>query len=201
MSGQLVVATGNRGKLREIRALLNGTGWTVLAPADLGLDLVDVVESDRSYLENALAKATAYTRVTGLPALADDSGLEVDSLDGRPGVLSARYGWPGTRTDAERTALLLRELEGAPPARRTARFRAVVVLALPGGRPIVREGVLEGRITCEPRGADGFGYDPIFALPDGRTLAEIGEAKQTLSHRARAVRALAEALPGLRLRQ
>lgn len=197
MARQLVVATGNRGKLHEIRALLSGSGWTVLAPGDLGIGTAEVVESDRSYLENALAKAVAYVRVTRLPSLADDSGLEVDALDGRPGVLSARYGWPGTRTDAERTALLLRELHGVPAHRRTARFRAVVVLALPGGRSLAREGVLEGRITLAPRGVDGFGYDPVFALPDGRTLAELGEEKQTLSHRARAIRALADSLPGL----
>ena len=197
MARQLVVATGNRGKLREIRALLSGSGWTVLAPDDLGIGTVDVLESDRSYLENALSKAVAYVRVARLPSLADDSGLEVEALDGRPGVLSARYGWPGARTDAERTALLLRELDGVPAHRRTARFRAVVVLALPGGRSLVREGVLEGRITLAPRGVDGFGYDPVFALPDGRTLAELGEEKQTLSHRARAIRALAESLPDL----
>jgi XTP/dITP diphosphohydrolase len=186
---RLVVATGNAGKLREIRELLAPSGWEVLSLAEAGVDHAEVVETGRSYLENALAKAVAVARISKLPALADDSGLEVDALGGRPGVTSARYGGP-LLTDAERCARLLRELGGVPRARRGARFRAVVALALPGGQEYVREGVLEGRIAEAPRGANGFGYDPVFELPDGRTVAELGEEKQAISHRGRALRAM-----------
>ena len=194
---RLIVASGNAGKVREIETLLEGSGWSVLAPAALGLGRVEVVESGRSYLENAVAKAVAYARAGGLPALADDSGLEVDALDGRPGVFSALYGGPALTTDAERTAHLLAELEGVPAARRGARFRAVVALAEPRGRTYVREGVVEGRITTAPRGVNGFGYDPVFALPSGLTMAELGEEKQRISHRARAVREMMVVLKGL----
>jgi XTP/dITP diphosphohydrolase len=165
----------------------------VLSLAEADVDAPEVVETGRSYLENAVAKAVAVARASGLPALADDSGLEVDALDGRPGVTSARYGGP-LLTDAERSARLLRELEGVPRPRRSARFRAVVVLALPGGERHVREGMLEGHITTAPRGTNGFGYDPVFELDDGRTLAEIGDEKQQLSHRSRALRAMMEVL-------
>lgn len=196
---QLLLASGNPGKAREIAALLEGSGWDLVTPAAAGLEAgaVEVIESDRSYLENAVRKAVAYCRAGSMPALADDSGLEVDALDGRPGVLSARYGGPRAATDAERCALLLRELEGVPPARRTARFRAVVALALPGDRTFTREGVLEGRIAPAPRGDSGFGYDPVFELPDGRTLAELGGEKQEMSHRARAIRAMIDVLKPL----
>ena len=186
---RLVVATGNSGKLREIRALLEATGWQALSLAEAGIDGAEVVETGRSYLENAVAKAAAVANQSGLPTLADDSGLEVDALGGRPGVTSARYGGP-LLTDHERSARLLRELEGVPPAQHRARFRAVVVLALPGGQRFVREGELAGRITEVPRGDNGFGYDPVFEIADGRTLAEIGDEKQQLSHRSRALRAM-----------
>ena len=190
---RLVVATSNKGKLREIRELLESTGWTALSLAEVAARPTDVIETGRSYLENAVAKAVSVADATGLPALADDSGLELDALDGRPGVTSARYGGP-LLSDAGRCAHLLRELDGVPRARRRARFRAVVVLALPGGQRFVREGVLEGRITEAPRGDNGFGYDPVFELPDGRTLAEIGEEKQELSHRSQALRAMMKVL-------
>jgi XTP/dITP diphosphohydrolase len=194
---QLLLASGNAGKAREIAALLSGSGWELVTPAVLGLGPIEVIESDRSYLENAIRKAVAYCSAGRMPALADDSGLEVDALDGRPGVLSARYGGHALDTDGERSALLLRELEGVPPARRTARFRAVVVLALPGDRTITREGVLEGRIALAPRGDSGFGYDPVFELADGRTVAELGDEKQRISHRAIAIRAMMDVLKSL----
>jgi XTP/dITP diphosphohydrolase len=158
---------------------------------------VEVIESARSYLENALYKAVTHAAASGLPSLADDSGIEVDALDGEPGVISARFGGPSMRSDAERTALLLRRLDGVPAARRGARFRAVVALAMPSGRTFVREGTLDGRIATAPRGASGFGYDPVFELPDGRTVAELGEEKQQVSHRASAVRAMIEVLNSL----
>ena len=194
---QLLIATTNAGKAREIAGLLSGTGWECVTPRDLGLAAVEVIESARSYLENALYKAVTYAGFSGLPTLADDSGIEVDALEGRPGVLSARFGGPSVRTDPERTALLLRQLDGVPTARRGARFRAVVALATPGGRTFVREGTLEGRIAATPRGTSGFGYDPVFELADGRTVAELGEEKQQISHRATAVRAMIEVLNSL----
>lgn len=190
---RLLLATSNPGKAREVREILAGTGWEVATPRDLGLAMAAPIETARSYAENAIAKAVAAARASGLPALADDSGIEVDALDGAPGPLSARFGGP-TLTDAERCALLLRRLEGVPTGRRGARFRAVVALALPGNRAVTREGVLEGRIALAPRGANGFGYDPVFELPDGRTAAELGAEKQTVSHRARALAAMAEVL-------
>ncbi|MSQ41753.1 MAG: non-canonical purine NTP pyrophosphatase [Dehalococcoidia bacterium] len=190
---RLVVASGNAAKARELRELLAPSGWAVLSPREAALPAVGVVESGRSYLENATLKAVAYAHAAGLPALADDSGLEVDALQGGPGVLSARYG--GLQlADRRRYERLLRELAGVPAVRRGARFRAVLALALPGGRVIAREGTLEGRIALTPRGADGFGYDPVFELPDGRTLAEAGAEKQRISHRAIASRAMIEVL-------
>lgn len=193
---RLVVASGNAGKIAEIAELLRESGWRVERPSDLGLGAVDVVETGRSYLENAVAKAVAYVRVAGMPALADDSGLEVDALDGRPGVRSARYGGGGLG-DRARWERLLAEMEGVPPRARGARFRAVVALALPGGAVHVREGVVEGRIAPAARGEGGFGYDPVFEVPDGRTMAELGAEKQRYSHRARAVRAMIPVLGAL----
>ena len=190
---RLIVATGNAGKLREIRSLLETTDWQVLSLAEAELSSVEVIESGRSYLENALAKAVSVVNASGLPALADDSGLEVDALDARPGVTSARYGGP-LLTDRERSLRLLSELDGVPSPRRRALFRAVVVVALPGGACYVREGKLEGRIAQSPRGENGFGYDPIFEIDDGRTLAEIGEEKHQISHRSSALRAMMEVL-------
>jgi len=193
---RLVVATSNKGKLREIRELLEPTGWIALSLAEVAAPPAGVIETGRSYLENAVAKAVSVASATGLPALADDSGLEVDALGGRPGVTSARFGGP-LLSDAGRCTHLLQSLEGVPTARRRARFRAVVVLALPGGQRFVREGVLEGRITEAERGNNGFGYDPVFQIADGRTLAEIGEEKQQLSHRSRALRAMMKVLEAL----
>jgi len=193
----LLLASGNAGKLRELRGLVSPLGWDVLTPGDAGLDRVHVVEGDRSYLENATAKAVAYLRASGLPSLADDSGIEVDALGGDPGVLSARFGGHRAGSDAQRCALLLRRLEGVPEPRRGARFRAVVVLALPGGATVAREGSVEGRIATAPRGSTGFGYDPVFELPDGRTMAEAGDEKQRLSHRARALSAMMAVLEAL----
>ena len=194
---RLVIASNNPGKTRELRQLLAPAGWEVLTPADLGLGPVSVVESGRSYVENAMIKAVAHASAARIPALADDSGLEVDALGGRPGVFSARYGGLRVADDRRRYELLLRELEGVPPGRRGARFRAVVVLALPGGQSFAREGVVEGRIAAASRGEGGFGYDPVFELPDGRTMAEVGEEKQESSHRAVAIRAMIEVLKGL----
>ena len=194
---RVVLASSNAGKAREFSALMAGSAWTLLTPSEAGLGAVSVIESGRSYLENATLKAVAYAHAATLPALADDSGLEVDALDGRPGLFSARFGGPRLHDDRARSEHLLRRLAGVPPARRGARFRAVLVLALPGGRTFSREGVVEGRITAGPRGESGFGYDPMFELPDGRTMAEIGEEKQRISHRALAMRAMMDVLEEL----
>jgi XTP/dITP diphosphohydrolase len=187
---RLVLASSNAGKAREFRALLEGSGWTLLMPADVGIAGLEVPEGGRSYLENATLKAVTYAKVSGLPALADDSGIEVDALEGRPGVLSARFGGRRAPDDSARWRYLLSLLEGEPPARRGARFRAVLVLALPGGLSYAREGTVEGRVALEARGEGGFGYDPVFELPDGRTMAQLGEEKQAISHRAQAMRAM-----------
>ena len=151
-------------------------------------DVVLPPEGEISYAENALGKARAVTVATGLLALADDSGIEVDAFAGRPGVLSARYGGEGL-TDPERNALMLRELAGVPAARRTARYRAVIAVTAPDGREASMEGTVEGVLLEAPRGAGGFGYDPLFFYPPlGATFAEMSAAaKHTVSHRGRAM--------------
>jgi XTP/dITP diphosphohydrolase len=197
MIKNLLIATHNRGKLREYEALLTGVPFQLVTPADLGLDL-QVVESGDTYAENARLKAIAYARASGLLALADDSGLEVDALDGAPGVRSARY---ALGDDANRVTALLRALDqaGAPTDRRTARFRCVIVVAAPDGQTWETEGVCEGRIIAAPRGDGGFGYDPVFFIPDQNcTMAELlAEEKNRISHRARAAQAIRPVLERL----
>ena len=190
MSTKLLIATHNRGKLREYAELFDGLPLHLLGPDDLGLDL-DVQESGATYADNARLKAQAYAQAVGLLTLADDSGLEVDTLDGAPGVRSARYA-PGK--DADRVTALLHALEqaGATGEDRAARFRCVIVLMSPDGRAWTTEGTCPGRIIDTPRGSGGFGYDPIFYLPThGCTMAELAtEEKNRISHRARAAQAL-----------
>jgi XTP/dITP diphosphohydrolase len=184
---RLLIATTNPGKLREFRNLLSGSGWEVISPDHLNLRL-DVAETGATYVQNATIKAVAYAEASGLVALADDSGLEVDALSGEPGIYSARYGGPGL-SDRDRVELLLEKLRDVPDANRTARFRAAVVIATPDGRQFTGEGTVEGRILHESRGSNGFGYDPVFLLPErGVTTAELEPAvKDSLSHRARAL--------------
>jgi XTP/dITP diphosphohydrolase len=192
----LVVATLNRAKGRELVALLGPVPWTVRLLADVpGASLPE--ETGATYRDNALAKARAAVRLTGAAALGDDSGLEVDALDGAPGLRSARFGGPGL-DDAGRTALLLARLREVPPPRRTARFRCVIALVWPDDREQVVEGVAEGVIAEAPRGAGGFGYDPVFLYPIlGRTFGELDDAeKARVSHRGRAVRAARALLGG-----
>ncbi len=191
---EFVLATFNRDKVRELSALLGLPGVTLAALADWP-GASAPAEDGATLLANALIKARAALALTGRPALADDTGLEVDALDGRPGLHAARYAGPGATYAANRCRLL-GELGRVEPARRTARFRCACVACLPGGRELSAEGVLEGRITEAPRGANGFGYDPLFEVEGtGRTLAELDEAeKNAISHRARAVRALAAQL-------
>lgn len=189
MIERLVIATKNQGKLREISRIVDDLG--LAGEVVTGLDWPDVAETAETLEGNALLKAEAVTEATGLPALADDSGLEVYALDGRPGVHTARYAGPGATYD-DNNRKLLAQLEGVED--RSARFRTVVALALPDGGKMTADGVLEGRIAGEPRGRGGFGYDPVFEV-DGLTLAEMGEErKNRLSHRSRALRELNEKL-------
>jgi XTP/dITP diphosphohydrolase len=183
---QLLIATNNPGKVLEIKDLLAGLDLTLLTPADLGFNL-DVPENGLTYAENAARKAVAFAQASGLPSLADDSGLEVDALGGKPGLHSNRFG-PQPATDATRRRYLLEQLQNKPRPWR-ARFCATVAIAVPGREVKIVAGECEGEIIPEERGENGFGYDPIFLFPDlGRTMAELGlEEKNRLSHRARAV--------------
>ena len=186
MSDTLIVATGNKGKLREIRSRLAST-IQVMGLSDLHLD-IEVVEDAETFDGNALKKAAAVFKETGLPCLADDSGLEVDALNGQPGVYSARFGGPNL-TDAQRAAALLDALSEVPDGDRSARFRAVLAYLSPGAPPVYFSGTLEGRIARTVSGDHGFGYDPIF-IPTGyeQTLAVLGpEIKSRISHRAQAL--------------
>jgi XTP/dITP diphosphohydrolase len=183
----LLLATGNRAKGRELADLLADLPYRI---RDLSAypGVVLPPEGEASYAQNALDKARAVTAATGEMALADDSGIEVDAFGGRPGVLSARYGGEGL-TDQDRNALMLRELADVPPARRTARYRAVIAVTAPDGREATVEGTVEGVLLDTPRGTGGFGYDPLFYYaPLGATFAEIApEAKHAVSHRGRAM--------------
>ena len=191
----IVLATRNAGKVRELSQMLVPLGVRVVALDEF--DAPDVEESAPTFLENALLKARSAAAATGLPAIADDSGLEVDFLDGAPGVRSARYAGPGA-TDAQNVALLLRSLEGVGGPARSARFRcAAVYLPHPlHPTPVVCEAHWEGVVLAAPRGAGGFGYDPVFLDPvSGLSAAELApQDKNRISHRARAVRALVREL-------
>lgn len=189
---KLLVATNNPGKVREYEELLAGlrVPWEVTFPAREALSL-EVNESGGTFEENATIKALAYAKASGLLTLADDSGLEVDALDGAPGVHSARYAGPEA-SDADRYRKLLDALMGVPTGKRAARFRCVVAVAQPDGIVRTADGTCEGKIGYEPRGDHGFGYDPIFIVAGygGRTLAELPPAvKNRISHRARALAA------------
>lgn len=189
MIPRLVVASKNPDKITEIEGVLDGTG--LAEEIVRGLDWPDVDETGSTLEENALLKARVVVDATGLPVLADDTGLEVEALDGAPGVHTARYAGDAARYE-DNVAKLIEEMSGIEDRR--ARFRTVVALVFPDGVEVTAEGVLEGTITERPKGDRGFGYDPVFEL-EGRTLAEMGpEEKNRLSHRALAIRALAESL-------
>lgn len=191
---RIVLATGNRGKAREIQSML-GPDWQVLLQSEVGVAPVE--ETGSTFAENALLKARHAAAATGLPALADDSGIEVDALDGAPGVRSARYAGPAA-SDADNVDRLLAALAGVPEERRTARFRCVLAFVRSAGdpSPVLAEGTWEGRIARVPRGHAGFGYDPVFVDPGtGLTAAELAPAaKNERSHRGQALRALAARL-------
>ncbi len=183
----LLIATQNPGKMREFRQLLAPLQANLCFPSDLGMD-IQVVEDGITYQENAHRKALAYVSASGLITLADDSGLEVDALDGAPGIRSARY---ASGHDADRVTVLLSQLHNVPWEQRTARFRCVVVIAMPTGGFYNAEGICEGKIAFEPTGQGGFGYDPVFYLPGHDcTMAQLpAEEKNRISHRARAIEA------------
>lgn len=187
----LVLATGNRGKLAEIQTLLAPLGLDVKAQSAFGVEPPE--ETGLSFIENAILKARHAARAAGLPALADDSGLEVDALNGAPGIRSARYAG-ANGDDAANNAKLLRELVGLPPAQRSARFRCAIALVRHADdpMPLIAAGTWEGRILEAPRGVNGFGYDPLFQ-PAGldKTSAELDEhEKNRRSHRGQALAAL-----------
>ena len=185
---KLPIATRNSGKLMEFRELLAGISFRTTSLEEEGI-LGEVDETGESFEENATIKARAYSSASSLLTLADDSGLEVDALNGKPGVLSARYGGPGL-SDEERVQLLLKNLLAVPQECRTARFRCVIAIAQPSGHIFNVAGVLEGMIHSSPQGLGGFGYDPIFYIPElGCTTAELSpENKNAISHRGKAAR-------------
>lgn len=191
---ELLVATANKGKLREIELLLQGTVARLFSPVDFPT-LPEVVEDGETFTDNAIKKARSAAIATGMPVIADDSGLVVDQLDGRPGVRSARFAGD-TASDADNNARLLGELAGVPAERRTAAFRCVIALCMPDGACMTFDGALNGVILDEPRGTAGFGYDPLFLVPEfGQTLAELPlEVKNAISHRGRAFARLKEHL-------
>lgn len=180
---RLLIATNNPGKVVEFHDLLDGCGWQVVAPTDLGVS-IDVDETGATYAENARLKAQAFCAASGLPAIADDSGLEVDALGGDPGPLHHLKGWDGNN-DVERVQILLAALKDVPAEQRTARFFSAIVVVMPDGSVIEEEGVVEGTIAFAPVGDSGWGYDPLFLLPDrGVTMAQLSEQeKNRVSHR------------------
>ncbi len=191
---RIVLATGNPGKVREIRRILGAFGVEIVPQTELGVD--DADETGISFLENALIKARHAAELTGLPAIADDSGLVVDALDGRPGVYSARYAG-AEATDDDNIEKLLHELRGVTDDKRTAAFHCCAVyVSADDSTSLVAEGRWQGRIVGERRGTGGFGYDPVFFDPEcGRSAAELGpELKNARSHRGKALAALAEML-------
>lgn len=188
---RLVIATTNPHKVEEFRELLADVPFTLLSLSDLGV-MQDVAETGETFEDNAIIKARAYAEETGLLTLADDSGLEIDALDGGPGVYSARWAGDDVTYDV-RNRMLVERLAGLPDAQRGARYRCAIAIALPPPRGLVGvvDGVFEGRIATEPAGHGGFGYDPIFYVPEQeRTVGQMtAEEKHRISHRARAARA------------
>lgn len=184
---KLVLASKNQHKLTEIQEILSQFGVEILLQSELGLDL-DPEENGTTFEENSLIKAKAVLEASGLPAIADDSGLEVDALDGAPGVYSHRFGHKNS--DEERCLYLLEQMTNVPEEKRTARFVSVITCLFPDGRKIVARGTCEGVILREMRGENGFGYDPLFYVPElGKTFAQLsGAEKNAVSHRANALK-------------
>ncbi len=192
---ELVLASNNQGKLREIRAILDPLGIKVVPAAELGF-CEEVAETGSTFAENALIKARAVCAALGRPALADDSGLAVEALDGAPGVFSARYAGEGAN-DERNNAKLLGALAEVPPGQRQAAFVCVMACVRPDGSELTTVGRFAGAIAERPAGDGGFGYDPVFLIPgDGRTVAQLSpQEKNAISHRARALARIAKLLP------
>ncbi len=195
--GRIVLASNNKGKVREINQLLSGGGIEVVPQADFGIP--DAEETGLSFVENAILKARHAAAHSGLPAIADDSGIEVDALNGAPGIYSARYSGVGA-SDADNLKKLLEALSEVPKEGRGARFQCLMVYMrhAEDPTPVICQGTWEGRILTEPRGDNGFGYDPVFYVPThDRSAAELdAETKNGLSHRGQALRKLLQALTG-----
>lgn len=191
MTTKLLVATHNQGKVVEFAEMLADLAIEWLSLDEVGVEK-DVDETGSTFHENAILKAQTYARMTGLLTLADDSGLQVDALNGDPGIYTARYGGAGLNHEG-RYQLLLKNMQDIPWPQRTARFRCVIALAGPDGTLLgTEDGVCEGMIALKPAGGGGFGYDPVFFLPDReKTMAQVGSAvKHTISHRGRAMQAI-----------
>ena len=184
---KLIFATGNENKMKEIRMILGDLDYEILSMKEAGID-ADIVEDGKTFEENAIIKATAISKLSGCLVLADDSGLEVDYMDKMPGLYSAR--WMGEDTSYRiKNKAIIDKLEGVPDEKRTARFVCAIAAAFPDGRVVTKRGTIEGIIGYEERGENGFGYDPIFFLPEyGKTTAELSpEEKNQISHRGRAL--------------
>jgi XTP/dITP diphosphohydrolase len=191
---KIVFATGNKGKLKEIREILKDTGYDVVSMKEAGCD-VPIAENGKTFEENSLIKARTVEKACGEITLADDSGLEIDALNGEPGIYSARWMGEETSYDIKNTEIL-KKMKDVPEEKRTARFVCVISAAYPDGREFTAKGIFEGRIAHEIRGVNGFGYDPIFYVPEkGCSSAELSpEEKNKISHRGQALRLMKEKL-------
>ncbi len=192
---KVVLASKNKHKLVEISQITKKFDMELVLESDLGVD-IDVEETGTTFEENSFLKANAVMQATGLPALADDSGIAVDALNGEPGIYSARYGFDDTLDDAGRVRLLLKNMENVPDGQRQAKFVCVITLVTPDGKTIQARGEVHGEVLRETRGEGGFGYDPIFYYPPfGKTLAQAApEEKNQVSHRAKALQVFYEKL-------
>lgn len=189
-----VIATHNRKKLLELQRILSPLGIEAVTGEEIGIPLTEAEETGTTFEENARIKAESACRETGLPAVADDSGLMVDALNGEPGVYSARYGGPGA-TDEEKVQKLLKNIENVPEEKRTARFVSAICCLFPNGKELMVRGECPGKIAYAPAGEGGFGYDPVFVVEGGKTFAELtAEEKDAVSHRGAALRKLKAAL-------
>lgn len=195
---EIVVATKNKGKIKEIREVLKGIDAEILSLDEIGLE-IEIEEDGRTYSENAVKKAAEVAKRSGRISLADDSGLEIDALNGKPGINSSRFAGINA-DDRERNLKILEMMKDAPHGKRGARFRCVIAIAEPNGKSYTCEGVCEGEIAESIRGDKGFGYDPIFIIPEyGKTFGELGpEVKDKISHRAKALEKAKELIKGFK---
>ena len=194
MDNIIILTTNNKSKVKEISEMMSGSDITFVSLADAGIN-VEVEETGTTFEENALLKAREICKLSGKPTISDDSGLEIDALDGAPGIYSSRFMGEDTSYDIKNNALI-EKLENVADPDRTARFRCCMALVLPDGREFVTEGAMEGIIAIEPKGINGFGYDPILFIPEyNRTSAELSsEEKNNISHRGEALRKMIEVI-------